>query len=79
MEGSSIINDDKLFYTISEVAQELGVSETLLRYWEKEFPTQIKPKKYAYLPLCFTTKKGNAGCIAHALPCFLCKPVCEDA
>ena len=45
MEGSSIINDDKLFYTISEVAQELGVSETLLRYWEKEFPTQIKPKK----------------------------------
>ena len=34
----------KLYYSISEVAELLGVSETLLRYWEKEFPS-IAPKK----------------------------------
>lgn len=34
----------KLYYYIGEVAEELGVSETLLRFWEKEFP-QIAPKK----------------------------------
>lgn len=31
------ISDDKYYYVISEVAQILGVSETLLRYWEKSF------------------------------------------
>lgn len=36
--------DTKKFYSIGEVAQLVGVSETLLRYWEKVFPT-IKPKK----------------------------------
>ena len=36
--------DLKLYYTIGEVAQMFDVNETLLRYWEKEFP-QIKPKK----------------------------------
>lgn len=40
-------NEEKFYYTISEVAQMLGVSETLLRYWEKEFPQQITPKKGA--------------------------------
>ncbi len=34
----------KLFYSISEVAELLNVTESLLRYWEKEFPT-IHPKK----------------------------------
>lgn len=34
----------KLYYSISEVAQMFNVSETLLRYWEKEFPN-IAPKK----------------------------------
>ncbi len=36
--------DIKLYYSISEVAQKYNVSETLLRYWEKEFPN-IKPEK----------------------------------
>ena len=36
--------DLKLYYSVSEVAQMLGVSESLLRFWEKEFP-QITPKK----------------------------------
>lgn len=34
----------KLFYSIKEVAEMFSVNETLLRYWEKEFP-QICPKK----------------------------------
>lgn len=38
-------NDDlKTFYSISEVAEMFGVTETLLRYWEKVFPS-IKPRK----------------------------------
>ncbi len=36
--------DLKMYYSISEVAQKFGVSETLLRFWEKQFP-QIKPRK----------------------------------
>ncbi|MBO4673273.1 MAG: MerR family transcriptional regulator [Bacteroidaceae bacterium] len=36
--------DLKLYYSISEVALQLNVSETLLRFWEKEFPN-IHPKK----------------------------------
>ena len=36
--------DLKLYYSIGEVAEMFGVSETLLRYWEKEFPT-IAPRK----------------------------------
>lgn len=36
--------DLKLYYSISEVAQMFNVAETLLRFWEKEFPN-IKPRK----------------------------------
>ena len=36
--------DLKRFFSIKEVAEEFGVNETLLRFWEKEFP-QISPKK----------------------------------
>jgi DNA-binding transcriptional MerR regulator len=35
---------DKLYYSIGEVAQLLGVNPSLLRFWETEFP-QIKPYK----------------------------------
>lgn len=34
----------KLYYSISEVAKMFNVNESLLRYWEKEFP-MIAPKK----------------------------------
>ena len=34
----------KLYYSISEVARQFDVNESLLRYWEKEFP-QLNPKK----------------------------------
>ena len=36
----------KLYYSIKEVATEVGVSESTLRYWESEF-RQISPKKGA--------------------------------
>lgn len=36
--------DLKLYYSIGEVAEMFGVTDTLLRFWEKEFP-QIAPKK----------------------------------
>ncbi len=35
--------DLKLYYSISEVADMFGVNQSLLRFWEKEFP-QISPK-----------------------------------
>ena len=34
----------KKYYSIGEVAEMFDVTETLLRYWEKEFPT-IQPRK----------------------------------
>lgn len=35
----------KLYYSIGEVARMFDVNESLLRFWEKEFPTLLKPKK----------------------------------
>ena len=34
----------KMFYSIKEVADIFGVNQSLLRYWEKEFPS-INPAK----------------------------------
>lgn len=34
----------KVFYSVTEVAQMVGVSESLLRFWETEFPN-IKPHR----------------------------------
>ena len=36
---------DKLYYTISEVAEMLSVNASLIRFWEKEFENLVKPKK----------------------------------
>ena len=35
----------KMYYSISEVAAQFGVAESVLRYWEKEFPQIIAPRK----------------------------------
>jgi DNA-binding transcriptional MerR regulator len=40
---------EKLYYSISEVADMFGVNNSLIRFWEKEFDI-IRPKK---------NKKGN--------------------
>lgn len=42
-------NLTKLYYSIGEVADMLEVNASLIRFWEKEFPS-IQPKK---------NKKGN--------------------
>ncbi|MFM2286709.1 MAG: hypothetical protein RLZZ543_2206 [Bacteroidota bacterium] len=42
-------HDEKLFYTIGEVAARFDVNASLIRFWEKEFDS-IKPQK---------NKKGN--------------------
>ncbi|MCD8302648.1 MAG: MerR family transcriptional regulator [Prevotellaceae bacterium] len=34
----------KKYYSIGEVARRFGVTESLLRYWEREFPS-ISPRK----------------------------------
>lgn len=44
-----ITHQDKLYYSIGEVAQMFDVNTSLIRFWEKEF-TVIRPKK---------NKKGN--------------------
>ena len=36
--------NDRLYYSISEVAKITGIKPYVLRFWEKEFPT-LKPKK----------------------------------
>jgi len=36
--------NEKLYYSISEVAESTAVKSYVLRFWEKEFP-QLKPKK----------------------------------
>jgi len=44
MPRRKIITDDKLYYSISEVAQITRLEPYVLRFWEKEFP-MLKPKK----------------------------------
>lgn len=39
--------DLKQYYSISEVAEMFDINATTLRFWEKEFPQQIAPKKGA--------------------------------
>lgn len=47
--NSEEIKREKLFYSIGEVAEMLGVQTSAVRYWEKEFDI-LKPRK---------NRKGN--------------------
>ncbi|MBE6228172.1 MAG: MerR family transcriptional regulator [Bacteroidales bacterium] len=38
---------EKYFYTIGEVAEILGESTSLVRFWSNEFPKFIKPQRNA--------------------------------
>ena len=42
-------NDNKLYYSISEVAEKYNIRPSTLHFWEKQF-TNLKPKR---------NKKGN--------------------
>ena len=46
---------EKLYYSIGEVAQMFGVSNSLIRFWETEF-TILKPRKNAKGNRLFTKK-----------------------
>ncbi|MDL2227331.1 MerR family transcriptional regulator [Bacteroidales bacterium OttesenSCG-928-K03] len=37
--------EGKLYYTISEVAEKFNLSQSLIRFWETEFPKYIQPKR----------------------------------
>jgi DNA-binding transcriptional MerR regulator len=41
-----MFKQEKLFYSIQEVAAMFDVNQSLLRYWEKEFPS-IRPDRTA--------------------------------
>ncbi len=49
---------EKLYYSISEVAEMIGVNLSLLRYWEKEFPF-ICPKKTEKRTRLYTQENIN--------------------
>jgi len=38
---------EKLFYTIGEVADEIGESVSLVRFWANSFPKLIRPRRNA--------------------------------
>lgn len=41
------LDDQKLFYTMGEVTRMLNVEGSTLRFWQKSFPTIIKPHRNA--------------------------------
>ena len=38
---------EKYFYTVGEVAEIIGESASLVRFWSNEFPKFIKPQRNA--------------------------------
>jgi DNA-binding transcriptional MerR regulator len=47
---------EKLYWSIGEVAEQLGVNTSLIRYWEKEFGT-IRPKRTGKGDRLYTRKE----------------------
>ncbi len=43
-EAYMAIDNSKIYYSIGEVCEMLGLEPHVLRYWENEFP-QLRPKK----------------------------------
>jgi len=58
--------NDKLYYSISEVANKFGVNASLIRFWEKEFDI-IKPKKNAKGNRFFTQQDIDNIALIHHL------------
>ncbi len=44
MTVNSLLQSEKLYFSISEIADSFGVSASLIRYWETEF-SFLKPHK----------------------------------
>ena len=60
-----MVEDSKLYYSISEVSAMFNVNASLIRFWEKEFDI-IKPKKNAKGNRLFTQQDiDNIALIHH--------------
>jgi len=57
----------KLYHSISEVADMFNVAPSLLRFWEKEFPTLIQPNKDSRGNRLYTEKDVTHVRILHDL------------
>lgn len=57
---------EKRFYTITEVASEIGENASVLRYWEKEF-RQLNPRTNARGKRFYTRKEIDVIQRIHAL------------
>lgn len=51
---------EKLYYTIGDVAAMLHVPASLLRFWEKEFPGIIQPRKGSHGRRMYTADNISA-------------------
>lgn len=49
------MSSDKLFYSIGEVSEMLGVNASMLRFWETEFP-ELRPSKNKRGTRSYTSK-----------------------
>lgn len=56
----------KRYWTISEVAEQFGVNQSLLRYWEKEFPA-LDPKKHGSGKRAYTVHDIEIIAVLHDL------------
>lgn len=56
----------KRYWSISEVAEQFGVNQSLLRYWEKEFPA-LDPKKQGSGKRAYTAKDIEVVTVLHDL------------
>ncbi|HCZ09094.1 MAG TPA: transcriptional regulator [Flavobacteriales bacterium] len=56
----------KRYWTISEVAGQFGVNQSLLRYWEKEFPA-LDPKKQGSGKRAYTARDIEIVAVLHDL------------
>lgn len=56
----------KRYWTISEVADQFGVNQSLLRYWEKEFPL-LDPKKQGSGKRAYTARDIEIITVLHDL------------
>ncbi len=48
--------DEKVYYSIGEVSEMFNVNQSLIRFWETEFSTYIKPKRNKRGVRSFTKK-----------------------
>ena len=60
------LKDQKLYYSIGEIAKQLNVNNSLIRFWEKEFDI-IRPKKNSRGNRIFTKNDVNNILLIHHL------------